>query len=133
MLIELLNEFVSVVDPATEVNIDFWNPQSLADHFMYLILAVPNDVSTEDPTLQNQWSHINIAGVFTTIIYLSKHRTPVGAIRIRIRRPNGYSGTINLIQIIIYGPLSSSNILTEAALQKLFTNWLTFFEIFEVV
>uniref|UniRef100_A0A914ZBD2 UBC core domain-containing protein n=1 Tax=Panagrolaimus superbus TaxID=310955 RepID=A0A914ZBD2_9BILA len=47
VLIDLLNECESAVDPVTEVNIEFWSPQTLADHLLYILLAVSNAVGVD--------------------------------------------------------------------------------------
>uniref|UniRef100_A0A914PK56 Uncharacterized protein n=1 Tax=Panagrolaimus davidi TaxID=227884 RepID=A0A914PK56_9BILA len=47
LLIDLLNECESAVDPVTEVNTEFWQPQTLADHLLYILLSVSNAVGLE--------------------------------------------------------------------------------------
>ncbi|KAE9551922.1 hypothetical protein FO519_004881 [Halicephalobus sp. NKZ332] len=105
----------------------------------YSALNSPSAIQVEvsEGAATRQWTlcggQVNSAGLLTTSIDMSKYRSPVGAIKLYLKKPVGHSSTINLSQIMIYGVITSPQMLAEIAHEKGLVHWLTVYDQFQSV
>uniref|UniRef100_A0AC34RKZ8 UBC core domain-containing protein n=1 Tax=Panagrolaimus sp. JU765 TaxID=591449 RepID=A0AC34RKZ8_9BILA len=103
----------------------------------YAALNSPSAIQVEvsEGSATKQWilcgGQVNSGGLLTTTIDMSKHRSPIGAIRLFLRRPNAYTTSINLSQILVYGTTTNPQLLADQIHERTLMNWLIVFDKFQ--